>query len=256
MSALSAPRPAISVYWQPGCSSCLKTKEFVEDLGIDFESVNILQDEKALDEVLASGLRSIPAVRKDDRFIYAQNLDDVAELLGVTRNHTRLGYAELFDRWDQILTKVHAIVSKFSDEQLRELVIPIRKRTIFELGVHVGQIVHAFLRQLEDGLIEIKPVHAEIPPHLVTRADVLQHIVEKQTALRAWRTIKGEASVPERIQTYYGEQPGSQVVERGVWHCTQHARQLDFVAVGRLGAELEIPPELYAGLPLPKRLWA
>jgi hypothetical protein len=40
-----------------------------------------------------------------------------------------------------------------------------------------------------------------------------------------------------------------------VWHCTQHARQLDVIAAGRLGAEFEIEQELYAGLPLPKRLW-
>ena len=35
----------LKVYWQPGCSSCLKTKEFLLEHGIPFESVNVLDDE-------------------------------------------------------------------------------------------------------------------------------------------------------------------------------------------------------------------
>ena len=34
----------VKVYWQPGCSSCLKTKEFLKDNGVDFKSVNVLED--------------------------------------------------------------------------------------------------------------------------------------------------------------------------------------------------------------------
>lgn len=261
MSAVStspAGRPEVSVYWQPGCSSCLKTKEFVEEQGIDFESVNVLEQEEAMEEILASGLRSIPAVRKGGQFIYAQNLDDVARLLGVTRNHRRLSHAALFDRWDQILGKVEAIAAKFNEEQLNERVIPMRNRSVGALAVHVGQIVHAFILQLDEGLTDIKPVHAEIPAHIDVKkkSDILAHLAEKHAAIRAWRQKNGENSIPAQIETYYGLQPASQVVERAVWHCTQHARQLDTVAAGRLGAELEIPADLYAGLPLPKRLWA
>ena len=47
------PSPEISatplkVYWQPGCSSCLKTKEFLIENGIEFQSVNVLEDQTAL----------------------------------------------------------------------------------------------------------------------------------------------------------------------------------------------------------------
>ena len=37
---------ALKVYWQPGCSSCLKTKEFLLANGMEFESINVLEDEK------------------------------------------------------------------------------------------------------------------------------------------------------------------------------------------------------------------
>ncbi|MGV1792003.1 hypothetical protein GR212_06585 [Rhizobium lusitanum] len=248
-------RPEISVYWKPGCSSCLKTKEYVEELGYEFESVNVLEDEGAMEEILASGLRSIPAVRLGTRFVYSQNLDDVANLLGVSRDHKRLGNDELFARWDLILAKARRIVDKFDEEHLRERVIPVRDRSIRELAVHIGQIVHAFVRQMEDGLIEIKPVHAYVDPAIVTKADIIAHLEKTHGELQAWKAKGGHLAIPERLKTYYGDQPSSQVVERGVWHCTQHSRQLDIIAAGRLGAELEIGPELYAGLPLPKRLW-
>ena len=32
----------LKVYWQPGCSSCLKTKEFLLDHGVTFESIYVL----------------------------------------------------------------------------------------------------------------------------------------------------------------------------------------------------------------------
>ena len=35
---------SLKVYWQPGCSSCLKTKEFLLDNGVPFESINVLED--------------------------------------------------------------------------------------------------------------------------------------------------------------------------------------------------------------------
>jgi glutaredoxin len=248
-------RPEISVYWKPGCSSCLKTKEYVEELGLDFESVNVLEDEAGFQEVLNSGLRSIPAVRLRDRYVYSQNLDDVAKLLGVDRLHTPLSQKELFDRWDAILTAVPRILEKFSDADLAVDVIPNRKRSVKDLFVHIGQLAHAFVEHQENGLIDIKPVHAYVDSSIVTKADVQTHLAARHAEWKAWRR-RGEDKIPEKLETYYGLQPSIQVVERGTWHTTQHARQLDLIAAGRLGAEFEIAPALYAGLPLPKRLWA
>ncbi len=31
----------LRVYWRPGCSSCVKVKEFLTNLGVDYESVNV-----------------------------------------------------------------------------------------------------------------------------------------------------------------------------------------------------------------------
>ena len=39
----------ISVYWQTGCTSCLRTKEFLTEHGVAFRSRNVLEDDAALD---------------------------------------------------------------------------------------------------------------------------------------------------------------------------------------------------------------
>ncbi|MCO5063490.1 MAG: hypothetical protein M9924_03645 [Rhizobiaceae bacterium] len=248
-------RPEISVYWRPGCSSCLKVKEFVEETGLPFESVNVVSTAGAMEEITAGGLRSIPAVRKGNRFVYAQSLEDVAALLGVTRNHTRLSNEALFDRWQPMLEKARKIVEKFSEENLDERAIPIRERTLKQLAVHIFQITHAFMLHMDEGVLDIKPIHAYVDPAIVTKADLLKFIDMRMANLRAWYENGGPSRIPARVPTYYGEQDSGQVIERAVWHCTQHARQLDIVAAGRIGAELEIPPDYYNGLPIPKRLW-
>jgi glutaredoxin len=40
---------ALTVYWAPGCSSCLRTKEFLTRHGVDFVSVNVVADQAAFD---------------------------------------------------------------------------------------------------------------------------------------------------------------------------------------------------------------
>jgi len=31
----------VKVFWQPGCTSCLRTKEFLTKSGVDYESINV-----------------------------------------------------------------------------------------------------------------------------------------------------------------------------------------------------------------------
>jgi len=47
------PQPAdapIKAYWQPGCTSCLRMKEFLTRHGVSFVSVNVLEDRTAMAE--------------------------------------------------------------------------------------------------------------------------------------------------------------------------------------------------------------
>src|SRR3546814_11843579 len=57
----------IRVYWQPGCTSCLRTKEFLSSHGIPFVSRNVLADENAFAELSRFGLRQVPIVTLGDK---------------------------------------------------------------------------------------------------------------------------------------------------------------------------------------------
>ena len=48
-----ATEPEIKVYWQPGCSSCLRTKEFLTEHGVPFRSIDVLADPQAIADVAA-----------------------------------------------------------------------------------------------------------------------------------------------------------------------------------------------------------
>jgi len=248
-----ASRPEVSIYWKPGCSSCLKLKEFVEDLGIPFESVNMSEQPERMEEITAAGFRGVPIVRRGDTYSYAQSLDDVAALLGVSRSRHRLPQDTLIERWEQILNAARAVVQSFSEDMLTRPAIIMRDRPIKDLCSHVFQIPEAFMKTVDDGIAdtrELTTARAEI----VTRDQLLAYVDAALERYREWRRLGRDRAIPERLTTFYGNQPSSLVLERAVWHSAQHARQLDVIAAGS-GAEYQIPPALYEGLPMPKRLW-
>ena len=73
----------VKVYWQPGCSSCLKTKEFLETNNIKFESINILEDPRGFKDLEKFGLRMVPIVIKGENWANGAVFRDVAKVLDV-----------------------------------------------------------------------------------------------------------------------------------------------------------------------------
>jgi hypothetical protein len=61
-TAVTAP-DAIRAYWMTGCSSCLRTKEFLQKNGVPFLSRNVLQDETAFQELERFGLKQVPIAK-------------------------------------------------------------------------------------------------------------------------------------------------------------------------------------------------
>ena len=70
----------VKVYWQPGCSSCLKTKEFLETNNIKFESINILEDPRGFKDLEKFGLRMVPIVIKGENWANGAVFRDVAKV--------------------------------------------------------------------------------------------------------------------------------------------------------------------------------
>jgi glutaredoxin len=249
-------RPEISVYWSPGCSMCLNTKEFLEKRAVPYESVNCVESPTAREELAAVGLRGLPVVRKGKRFCYVQSLDVVAEFLDLPRGNRRLlSKEELIERWVTILEAARGIVTSFTPDELARRATKAKPRTVLVLSSHVYQIPEIFIRIFEEGLVEFEELQNKSRADIVTRDDLLAFIERTMTTFHDWRARRGAASIPETVMTYYGEQPSYRVLERAVWHSAQHVRQLDTVAAG-LGGEFLVSRDLYQDLPMPERLWA
>src|SRR5215207_2248830 len=89
----------ISVYWQTGCTACLRTKEFLTRHGVTFRSRNVLEDPAAFDELKRFGLRQVPIVTRGDEWVNGQVLADVARVAGIALgSHTILPVDELRGR--------------------------------------------------------------------------------------------------------------------------------------------------------------
>ena len=94
---------SIKAYWQPGCTSCLRMKEFLTKHGVAFISVNVLEDEGAFAELAALGVRTVPVVRRGTDWANGQVLRDVARVAGIAwRGANMLPPVELVARLSTI----------------------------------------------------------------------------------------------------------------------------------------------------------
>ena len=79
-----------AVYWQPGCTSCLRTKELLRSHGVEFESINVRETPRALETLAALGARSVPVVVRGRDFVLGQDIDEVARFVGIVIERERL----------------------------------------------------------------------------------------------------------------------------------------------------------------------
>ncbi|EED36347.1 Glutaredoxin domain protein [Luminiphilus syltensis NOR5-1B] len=242
------------VYWAPGCSSCLRTKEFLLDHGIPFESVNIVEDPDALDELADIGFRTVPVVRRGDAAVFCQDLQDVADFVGVSLKKSELSAADLVGKCDLLMLAAQRYLRQLSEEQLAGH-FPGRDRTYRDLGYHIFMVIQGFLEAAEGGSLEME-AFLRMPPEDVVTSEHLAAVGEevRSTLSDWWEGVNHQP--PETVKTYYGVRATFSVLERTTWHAAQHCRQLEAVVKshgmapdGALGdAEL-------GGLPLPKNIY-
>ena len=247
----------LKVYWRPGCSSCVRVKEFLTGLGVDYESVNVSARPEAMEELRELGVRKVPVVRKGDRYVFAQELADVSRFLGRDVSFRRLSPAELVEKWLTVLEAAQRHVMQIPAERLGERATPGRDRSIRDLAYHIYQVPDAFLQAVEDGVEDLTSVYNAPPPVAVKTPDDIRAYGSSVAArVQHWWAALPDKSCGEDIKTYYGLQPLHHLLERCTWHSAQHARQIISV-LERCGISADGPltSRDYAGLPLPAGRW-
>jgi glutaredoxin len=247
----------LKVYWRPGCSSCVRVKEFLTGLGVDYESVNVSARPEAMDELRQLGVRTVPVVRLGDRYVFAQELADVSRFLGRDVSFRRLSPGELVEKWLTVLEAAQRHVMQIPAERLGVRATPGRDRSIRDLAYHVYQVPDAFLQAVEDGVEDLTSVYnAPPPPAVKTTDDIRAYGRSVAARVQRWWAALADKSCGEDIKTYYGLQPLHHLLERCTWHSAQHARQIISV-LERFGipADRPLTARDYAGLPMPAGLW-
>jgi glutaredoxin len=245
---------AITVYWQPGCTSCLKTKEFLRSHGIAFESVNVREDAAAVAKLAALGARSVPVVARGDGFVYGQDLATVARFVGIEATFDRLAAPVLAARLLALLDTAAALAGQLPSDVLREH-LPGRKRTHLDLAYHVSQVVVGFLDAALGGRLTFEHFERKPPEHLGASADVARLIRSVSQAFAVWWGAN-QSRLPAELDTYYGCQPLHAVLERTTWHVAQHVRQLErLLELRGIPPQPRLDPALLSGLPLPGDVW-
>lgn len=247
----------VRVFWQPGCTSCLRTKEFLTRHGVDYESINVHGNETALAELARLGARSVPVVARGSRFVFAQTIGDVIDFLDLkVRPQERLEPQALMQKLELILTAAARYIRQIPAAELDK---PFRNRNrpIRMLAHHVFRIVEGFLESMQDGReLTYERIMQETAPARGTAEDIARYGEGVLARAKRWWAAVPDKSCARPMATYFGEHPVHIVLERTVWHPAQHTRQLMLVL-----ESLGIAPERalgeadLAGLPLPEKAW-
>jgi hypothetical protein len=258
MPPLSPEPAALKAYWQPGCTSCLRMKEFLTKHGVPFVSVNVLEDGEAFAELAALGIRSVPIVRRGKDWANGQVLRDVARVAGIAWGGALLlPAADLAARLIEIQQAAQRLFAQIPDNALGRM-LPHRPRSYGELAYHIFNICEAFLEHEVQGLRLKEGAYGRVPPpQMNTKGKILAYGRDVLERFRAWWDGAGRTTdFSRKAKVYYGDVTLHDYLERTTWHSAQHVRQLIMV-LSLLGIAPEKPPgsEIFAGLPMPDKVW-
>lgn len=203
------------------------------------------------------GARSVPIVSRGEKFVFAQVIKDVVDFLGLTDDTApELPPGELAERFDGILETAIRLIRQMPDGRLGDE-LPNRPRSWRMVMHHVFQIPSAFLDMEETGeQLSHENLLALPPESIQTSADIAAFGETVQTRFRAWwKGAKGEdfsGSVP----TYFGGTTRHEMLERTVWHSTQHIRQIaSLLEQAGVAPDRPLTPADIRGLPLTDTVW-
>ncbi|MFP6781244.1 MAG: DinB family protein, partial [Gammaproteobacteria bacterium] len=225
--------------------------------GIEFESINVLEDKGGRDELARIGARSIPVVSRGDEFVFAQVIADVVGFLDLEDDTApELSPSKLAERYDGILETACRLVRAMPDEHLaREL--PNRPRSWRVLMHHLFQIPTAFLDLEETGeSLNYESLVAAPPDDIQSSAQIADFGEAVRDRFNTWwDSAKGE-DFSGQVPTYFGGTTRHEMLERTVWHSTQHTRQVASL-LEQVGISPDQPLTMadIEGLPLTEVVW-
>ena len=219
--------------------------------------MNVLEDEGGLERLRALGARSVPVVSRGAEFVFAQVIKDVVDFLGLTDDTgPELSPADLAARYRHVLETAVRLTRQMPDDRL-ENELPNRPRSWRVLMHHLFQIPNAFLDMDESGRpMRYEDVTAPPPGDIRSSADIAAFGERTRERFRRWWEAVCDEDFDREMMVYFGATSRHEMLERTVWHSTQHVRQLASL-LERSGIQPDAPltSEDLRGLPLTEKVW-
>jgi hypothetical protein len=221
---------------------------------VPFRAVDIEAEPAARDRLRELGVPAVPAVVAARGVVHGWNPAALASLLGVRyEGAQRLSAEALVQRLDHVLAAAGRLVAGVEPRHLT-LQHPGRDRSLHQLAYHLFRLSLAYRDAMIERRLPETWLQELAPPGLPDGAALAGYGVAVRDALRRWFQTEGGAT--GSVETYYGAQTAHELLERTVWHATQHLRQLHAL-LEDAGAPVQEPLDqsLLAGLPLPDAVW-
>jgi hypothetical protein len=235
----------------------LRLKEFLSVRGIEFESINVLEDAVGRAELQRLGARSIPVLSRGDEFVFAQNIAQVVHFLKLNEKTGPVLLPEqLIQRLERFIDAALRIIPQMPDDKL-DTQVPNRPRSYRALAHHMFRIPEAFLEiaggaEFAAGL----PTAVPKPEDMASTTALAAYGNGVRQRVAGWWATTPDKACRQQVQTYYGPQSLHEVLERTTWHIGQHTRQwvmlLDKAGVA---ADRPLGEADFADLPMPKKVW-
>lgn len=252
MAASTAPQ--IEIYWMPGCSSCLRLKEFVEKSGKPFTAINVEAEPDRAGLLRSKGMR-VPALCVGDTCVNGVHLATVAELIGVEYDEPRrLSPAELRDRYLRALDVLTAVIPQISPDRAF-FALPGRERGLAEVAGHAACVMRYFLGKYDDA--DFAGFFDDLEPTTRVAAELEAFLLDTRERFESWWSLLGhDDPLDDVVPLYWGHRTMHEALEREVWHTAQHTRQVvHMLELSGATPTDSLTPDDLAGLPVPERVF-
>lgn len=71
----------LNIYSKPNCSKCTMLKRWLEIKGIDYNEIDISENQEGMDKLVSSNRVSLPVVEIGDEFVDLNEYNDIIELI-------------------------------------------------------------------------------------------------------------------------------------------------------------------------------
>ncbi len=209
------------------------------------------------DQLAALGARSVPVVARGSQFVYAQVMKEVVDFLQLEDDTAPvLSPAQLAERYLHVLETAIRLTRQMPDDCL-DRQLPNRPRSWRVLLHHVFQIPVSFLDMEATGeTLTYENMVAPPPDDMTGAVAIAQFGSEVRKRFGDWWASAQSEDFAVSVPTYFGAVSRHEMLDRTVWHSTQHVRQ-----VASLLEQADINPDWpltaadIEGMPLTDAIW-